>query len=81
MNKIRIITVPQIALKHSKSMKHKMWSLEKPSISIPRTQTTWKLMGTERESNQELMLILHGAKNILRISVSVKNTWLVGFDF
>ena len=49
-----------------------MWSLKKPEISIPRTQTTWKLMGMERASNQELMLILHPAKNIL--SVSVKDT-------
>ena len=38
-------------------------------------------MGTEGESNQELMLILHGAKNILRVSVSVKSTWFVEFDF
>lgn len=38
-------------------------------------------METERESNQELMLILHGAENILRVRLCVKNTRFVGFDF
>lgn len=42
---------------------------------------TWKLMGTDRKSHQELLLILHRAQGILRVSVPVKNARCVRRDF